>query len=280
MTLLTKQFFFFMLIVSGLLLSSLPVQSQDKPATVYVAVNYLKVTQGRYNDYMDLLNTYVKKVNEGHLKAGRILGWYTHDVVMPTGSSAEYNFTVVTVTHDLNFLLDDSVSFKTRMKEAFPDMRENALDNILNSFGEVRTLVKREIYTYVDGLNIDGPPAKLVQVDFMKPTAGKTAEYVKLEKDIYKPLHAEMAKKGNKLDWGLYEKQWPYSSNDEYDYITGNFFSSINQMMSGNYDETFKKVFPKMDMTAVSNQTNNARKIVRSELWRLGVYVDGTNTKK
>jgi hypothetical protein len=280
MTSLTKQFLTFMLIVSGLLLSSLPAQSQDKPATVYVAVNYLKTTPGRYNDYMDLLKTYVSKVNEAHLKAGRIMGWYTHDVVMPTGSSAEYNFTVVTVSNDLNFLLNDTVSFKTRMQEAFPGLGENALDNILETFGAVRTLVKREIYTYTDGLNMDGPPAKFVQVDFMKPTAGKTAEYVKLEKDIYKPIHAEMVKKGNKLDWGLYEKQWPYSSSDEYDYITSNFFSSINQMMSGNYEEAFKKLFPKMDMTTVGNQTNSLRKIVRSELWRLGVYVDGTNTKK
>jgi hypothetical protein len=280
LTQLNKQFFFFLLIVTGLLLGSQPAQSQDKPATVYVAVNYLKTSQGRYGDYMDLLKTYVTKINEAHLKAGRIIGWYTHDVVMPTGSSAEYNFTVVTVSNDLNLLLNDTIPFKKRMQEAFPDLSENAMDNILESFGAVRTLVKREIYTYTDGLNMDGPPAKFIQVDFMKPTAGKTAEYVKLEKDTYKPIHAEMVKKGNKLDWGLYEKQWPYSSGDEYDYITGNFFSSINQMMSGNYEEAFKKLFPKMDMATVGNQTNSLRKIVRSELWRLGIYVDATNAKK
>ncbi|MBI2731077.1 MAG: hypothetical protein HYX40_10050 [Sphingobacteriales bacterium] len=270
----------FLLLISILPVNNKVLLAQANTQPVYVAVNYMKTAPGRYNDYVDMLNTYTKKVNEAHLKSGRILGWYTHDVIMPTGSSAEYNMTIVTVTNNLNFLLDDTIPFKTRLKESFPDLGENALDNILESFGQVRTLVKREIYTFIDGLNMSGPPSKFVQVDFMKPTAGKEAEYVKLEKDIFKPIHAEFEKAGNKDDWGLYQKQMPYSDNDTYNYITANFFKNIDQMMTGDYSAAFKKVFPAMDMNKVWAQTNAARKIVKSELWRLGVYVDANNTKK
>ena len=268
------------LFIFALSVNSKVLLAQADKQTMYVAINFVKSTAGKGGLYADLLKTYSTKLQEDYFKSGKILGWYTHTVEMPVGSSAEYDMTVVTVTTDLKILLYDTTSFRDRFKKTFPELSENTVETILDSYGASRTLVKREIYTFVDGLNMSGPPSKFIQVDFMKPTAGKTADYVKLEKDIYKPLHAEMAKAGNKDDWGLYQKQMPYSDNDAYDYITANFFKSINQMMSGDYAATFKKVFPKMDINTVTTQTNNARKIVRSELWKLGVFVDGTNTKK
>jgi hypothetical protein len=180
----------------------------------------------------------------------------------------------------MNLLLDDTTSIWTRFRKILPGASDATIQMIFDSYSSSRTIVKREIYSFVDGLNTSSSPSKYVQVDYMKATPGKESEYVKLEKDIYKPLHAEMVKKGGKEDWGLYALEMPYSSVGAYDYITGNFFSSLTQGNGMSYTETFKKVFPKMDVNAVSTQTNNARKIVRSEMWKLGVFIDATNTKK
>jgi hypothetical protein len=253
--------------------------AQAAPKPVYVAVNYVKVNPGMGSQYNNLLSTYIKKINEEHLKAGRIMGWYVHNVMYPTGSSAKYDMTIVTVSNDISLLIEDPEGFRGRMKSILPGATDQTLDAILNSIGESRTLVKREIFTYLDGVNINSAPSRYVQVDFMKTTPGKASDYVKMEKEIFKPMHAEFVKQSKKDDWGLYDLSIPYSETGEYDFITANFFTSVNQMTSGNYDEVFKKLFPKLDPTATWNQMSGLRKMVRSEIWKLGVFVDATTTK-
>jgi hypothetical protein len=254
-------------------------QAQNNNQTVYVGVNYIKVTPGKGSVYNDLLRTYSRKINEDYFKAGKILGWYVNYVLMPTGSSAEYDMTIVTVTTDMSLLVDDTTSIRERFKKVLPGASDATIEMIFDAYAGSRILVKKEIYSFVDGVNLSSNPSKYTKVDFMKATPGKETDYVKLEKEIFKPLHTEMVKKGSMDDWGFYALEMPNSSAGAYDYLTANFFTSLNQSNGVNYNEIFKKVFPKMDMTAVWTQTNNARKMIRSEIWKLGVYVDGTNTK-
>lgn len=267
--------------ISVLLLSySNKLAAQQTSQKVYVSGLYVKVNQGMYSKYQELLNNYTKKVNEQHLKAGRIMGWYVNDVLFPNGSSAAYDMVIITVSTNLGLLIDDSVGYRNWLKQSLNNPSDQTLDGILNSFTAARTIVKREIFSYIDGVNINSNPAKYVQVDFMRTTSGKASEYVKAEIDWYKPVHAEFVKSGNKIDWGLYSMEMPYSETVEYDFITANFFSSTTQMSSGNYAEAFKKVFPDKNMNDVWNNMAGLRKMIRTELWRLGIYVDATNTKK
>lgn len=274
-----KSFKHFVLFALPLLFVYNGAQAQTNQ-TVYVGVNYIKVTQGKGSVYNDLLNTYSTRINEDYFKAGKILGWYVNYVLMPTGTSTDYDMTIVTVTTDMSLLVDDTTSIRGRFKKVLPGASDETIQMIFDAYAGSRTLVKKEIYSFVDGVNLSSNPSKYAQVDFMKATSGKESDYVKMEKDIYKPMHTEMVKQGKKDDWGFYALEMPYSSVGAYDYLTANFFTSLNQSNGVNYSETFKKVFPKMDMTAVWTQTNNVRKIVRSEIWKLGAYVDQTNTKK
>jgi hypothetical protein len=255
-------------------------KAQQAPQTVYVSALYLKVNPGMYAKYQELLNSYTKKVNEQHFKAGRILGWYVNDVLIPTGSSAQYDMVIITVSTNLGFLIDDSVGYRNWLKQALNNPNDQTMDGILNSFTAARTIVKREIFSYIDGVNINSNTTKYIQIDYMRTTSGKASEYVKAEKDWFKPVHADFVKQGKKDDWGLYSMEMPYSETVGYDYMTANFFSSTAQISSGNYAETFKKLFPDKNMTDVWNTMLGLRKIIRSELWKLGLYVDAANTKK
>lgn len=260
--------------------NSSKVTAQQTSQPVYVAVMYAKVNPGMRAKYQELLTSYTKKVNEQHFKAGRIMGWYVHDVIMPTGTSAAYDMTIVTVSNNLGFLIDDSVGYRNWLKQSLGNANDQTITEIMNSLLAARTVVKREIYSYINGVNINSNPSKYVQVDFMRSTAGKASDYVKAEIDWFKPIHADFVKQGKKDDWGLYSLDMPYSETGEYDFITANFFSNTAQMTSGDYAETFKKVFPAQDITTVWNNIISLRKIVRSEIWKLGVYIDATNTKK
>ena len=57
-------------------------------------------------------------------------------------------------------------------------------------------------------------------VETMKATAGKSAEYVKAEKDVWKIIHQERLKQGLIRGWYFYEVLSPSGSSVTYDYIT------------------------------------------------------------
>lgn len=57
-------------------------------------------------------------------------------------------------------------------------------------------------------------------VETMKATAGRSAEYVKAEKDVWKIIHQERLKQGLIRSWYFYEVLSPSGSTATYDYVT------------------------------------------------------------
>ena len=252
--------------------------SNTKP--VYIAVNYIKTHPGKQGAYMDLLKNYSKKIYEYNFKQGRSMGYYISSMVLPAGSSAEYDITAITVSTDLKFLVDDSVAATMILKKLNPDYSDAFLQSILDEYGGVRTIVKREILTSLAEIDPAAAPTKYYTIDYMKATPGKETEYVKLEKEVWMPIHRERIKMGVLTDWLLLEKNMPYTSTDAYNYETVNFFNDINFLQDSKYAEAIKKAFPNTDVNKSMDATTASRTIVKEELWKLEFYVDATNTKK
>src|SRR6516225_4533106 len=72
-----------------------------EPKPVYVSVSYIKVHPEKETQYRELLKKYGKKINEYFYKNKIILGWYMHQVIMPSGSAAEYDYAAVNVSTNL-----------------------------------------------------------------------------------------------------------------------------------------------------------------------------------
>ena len=246
---------------------------------VYVAINYIKTNPGKQSAYLDLIKNYTKKINEFNFKKGRILGTYVNSVVLPAGAEAEYNIAIVTVTDNLNFLLNDTVPGKSLFKSVFPEYSDNFIESIMDQYGEIRTIVKREIFTAIAEIDPAATPTTFAAIDFMKVAPGKDSAYVKLEKEVWMPIHKERIKMGVMVDWLLMSKFMPLNVKDEYRYVTGNFFNNLNFLEDGKYPEAIKKAFPNTDLTKSLNETGEARTIVKEELWKLELFVDHSNTK-
>jgi hypothetical protein len=247
---------------------------------VYVAVNYIKVHPGKQGLYLDMLKTYSKKIYEYNFKQGRSIGVYISSMVLPTGSAAEYDITLINVSTDLKYLVDDSLTGKDLFKKVFPDYSDAFIDLIQAQYREVRTLVKKEIFTVLAEIDATAPPTKYYTVDYMKTAPNKAEDYVKLEKELWMPIHKERIKMGVLTDWLLLQKDMPYSASDAYDYETVNFFNNISFLQDAKYTEAIKKAFPNTDVAKSLDSTNTSRTIVSEELWKNEFYVDATNTKK
>ena len=79
-------------IMIALLLPTLRALSQTPPQQVYVGVNFIKTHPGKQEQYRQLVEKYGKKVNEYLFKNQNLMGWYWYQVLMPAGSSSDFDF--------------------------------------------------------------------------------------------------------------------------------------------------------------------------------------------
>ena len=116
-------------------------QTNNKP--VYVSFNYMKTAPGKYNDYLRLVKTYSKKVQEYQFKQGAQLGWYLYEVLMPTGTKADYNFVIVIVGTDIQQMMDPVLTGREILQKADPTMTAQQLDSVPILFSAARSMAKR-----------------------------------------------------------------------------------------------------------------------------------------
>lgn len=270
-------------VMIALLLPAIRALSQTSPQQTYVGINFIKVHPGKQEQYRQLTEKYGKKVNEYLFKNQNLMGYYLYQVLMPAGSSTDFDYAAVNITGNLGALLDFPMSTKDIYKKVFPEMTDKMISDVQTQYDECRHIVRREIYTPVQGVHTDtapnAPPSKYMQVDLMHPATGKTADYIKMEKETFLPLHKERIKMGIMKGWGLYEKVMPVDSRMGYEYVTVNFYDDLNKIRDG-YPESVKKLFPQKDMNTMFNETEATRTMVHSSIWKLISYVDASNMKK
>ncbi len=119
-------------------------------------------------------------------------------------------------------------------------------------------------------------PVSYLKVDYMKVAPGKTAEYLNVEKTIWKPIHRERLKAGKITGWYLYSVMYPRGSSAEYNYVTVSIFDKFTQTEEEYPQELIAMAHPGITnkkMEEMMTRTWAARDLVRSELWQLNDWV-------
>lgn len=106
----------------------------------------------------------------------------------------------------------------------------------------------------------------IVEVGCMKVDPLKEDEYVKLEHDLWKPVHQERIKQGRMRSWTLYAVRFPSGSKNECDYRTVNVYNSIADVDRPLAD-VFAKVHPNVPIAEVVRRTVSGRDFRNGELW-------------
>ena len=147
-----------------------------------------------------------------------------------------------------------------------PGIDEKTLTAITKNFTSIRTSIKTEIFKGIDGLGSGMQP--YYEMNFMKTNDGQENEYVRQEKEIYKPIHQEFIKDGKRTSWGLSQLIVPVAEGSQYNYVTSNAFTDWDKSYSITIDDyytTYNKLFPK------TTAPQSARKMVKTEVWKLEV---------
>lgn len=106
----------------------------------------------------------------------------------------------------------------------------------------------------------------VVEVGCMKVDPLKNDEYLKLEHDIWRPMHQERIRKGHMRSWTLYGVRYPSGSHRECDYRTLNTYSSLADM-DRSIEDVAAKVHPTLSLAELGRRTVSGRDFVHGELW-------------
>jgi hypothetical protein len=255
------------------------VWSQAPKIPVYLEVTMYKVTQGKTEAYLNLVKNYGLRIHEAMVRDNTIQGWYFYEVVMSPETKHPYDFIGVKVTTRFSDIIDNSNSLKeyyTKIKGP----KEPAFEQIFGQLQEYRVAVRKEIFIHRAGLDPKTPVSKYVQIDFMKPLAGKREEYIRMESQVFYPIHLERIKIGALTDWALYEKFLPFTTTSEFDFVTANFFDNPAVILDPKYEEAFNNIPNNIDFIRLSGQIDQTRTLVRSDIWKLAMYVDQLSVRK
>lgn len=106
----------------------------------------------------------------------------------------------------------------------------------------------------------------VVEVGCMKIDPLKEEDYLKMEHDLWRPVHQERIKQGHMRSWTLYSVRFPSGSKNECDYRTVNVYNSLADMERP-IGEVFTKVHPNIPLAEVGRRTITARDFRTGEVW-------------
>lgn len=251
----------------------LSAQTDAKPAPpppTYYFVDYMKTTPGHAGDYVRLEKTVWKDLHKARIKkGGSEIGWWLLEVRMPSGASVEYDYVTVTAVSGWGGI----DSLYNSWGDLFGSMTKEQAKHV-DSTEMFRTLVRTEISSQMDLItkntaNANAAPPKFWFVNFMDVPAGKWDDYVKMEKEIAKPVHQEQITNGHRAGWGLYSVEFPYGAKREYDAVAVDYFNKWSDVVADDFAAIFKKVHPTKKIEDVNKTIEAARTMVRNEVWVL-----------
>ena len=251
------------LMVLSFALGSLSVSAQSP--TVFARCIYMKVDPANEEAFLKTYKENFKPANKIRQQNGKITNWGLYRIHF-TGSGDEYNFVTIHY-YDAWEKTEGNDNWIELMKAANPKGDAAA---ILSKAGSLRSIVRQSLYLRTDATSSDSaPPSNYFEIEYMKVKDGMAAEYVKTEKEIWKPLHQVLVNDGKRSSWSLWSLVIPGGTGRSHEYATGNGFSSYKQMAGDNYEEAFKKAHPGKDMQATLDKTEKTRDLVRSEIWEV-----------
>jgi hypothetical protein len=111
--------------------------------------------------------------------------------------------------------------------------------------------------------------ATYMSVEFMKVPEGKEEAWLKLERESWKPMHALRMKDGLIQSWAAISQAVPGDESNGPVYATVTTYRGWPDPTKTDWQSLLQKANPQADVSALFNQTEAARKIVRREVWQV-----------
>ncbi len=247
----------FPMLVSSMLVLCLAapnLAATQEDSTLYVQVDCMK---SRTYDYPGVESNIWKPIHAELVNQGRKLSWAFYGVLY--GDRSECDYFTVNNYRGIEAVEDDLSDLQDIYKKVHPNGK---FDEDMNKTWASREIVWSELWIRVDSV---GPGEfKYLRVNQMAAHSGN--EYVEMEREIYKPVHAALMEAGETGGWGLYSREAPWGTSSAYNYATVDFLKDLGAFPLGEYLE---QVHPDADLDAIDERTTATRDLVSGSIWTL-----------
>ena len=107
-----------------------------------------------------------------------------------------------------------------------------------------------------------------MMVEFMKVPEGKEDGWLKLERE-WKPMHELRVKDGSIQSWAAIAQSVPGDESNGPVHATVTTYRGWPDPTKMNFAELVKKAYPQRDVNTLMQQTESARRMVRTEIWQV-----------
>lgn len=224
---------------------------------------YLKVTYFQFQDngivvFNQLLDE-MKNSQQSRVDNGEIDSWRFYEVLFSSNNAYRYNFVVVEIADDLNDLQTEL----TFDENSLPGLAINSLLFSYKVHSEIWG-TRGKVYS-----NQNTAPSLYKNVNFMAVQSDRIDDYHTLEIDIAGPAQQYMTDVGLMDGWNFHRLIFPTGSVVEYNYITSDFYSSLDQIENGIDATIMSEVHPELNMSEFEDHADTIRERVWSDLWKL-----------
>jgi hypothetical protein len=244
--------------------------AQDDP-TIYIQIDYMKTFPGMEQSYVDMEKNIWKKIHQERIHSGEILAWKLYQVQYPSGTETEYNYVTILVFSSFFNLDDDNEEFEEIIKRAHPDKSLEELNRVAM---KNRMLIRSDVFRSSNRFPLESDmSAKSLLVDYMKVLPQNLDDYLKLELEVWKPLHKTRYMENNIKGWGLYELQFPGGTTYPYTHLTFTNYENWGQIKDSWPEDIWKRIHPSADQESLVNRTHKTRELVSTQIWKLLDFV-------
>lgn len=242
--------------------SSAPLAPMSQAA--FARVTYHRVAPGSEAEFERFMREAWRPIFQTQRQAGRAANWILYRVHL-TGSNDEYNYASVSY-HDTWAKTEAAASWSAIVRDSNPITAKV----MITRTRELGPIVRQALYGRIDYVARPTPqPFRYAVLDFMKVKDGMVDDYLKVERDDWKPLHQVLTKEGNRVGWVLWDYMIPGGTGSPYDYVTTMLFADYASIKSANDAEAYKKAHPNGDLAASVARTRKSRDVVRTEIWEV-----------
>ena len=236
---------------------------KEAPENVYVEVLCFK---SKAPGATKMFKEWGKAFHEELIRQGVLVNWSFYYVDFPNGEDCECNYREVRAFTDIKSM-DKLSSEEFTMGVAAEVFKDQDLEAMMKQFSETVEFRNSQVYVMKDEL-VPGPSnSHMIVVNYMDVAPGMGDEYVQMEREVFKPVHAENHKNGNLTDWSLWQKILPYGSDSDHDYLTVDVWGSYENMANNNAEKAWKVVHPDKDPAMVYEKMAKTRDLKKAEVW-------------
>ena len=238
----------------------------------FFAVQYMKVLPSMENEFIRLETDVWQKIHKARIEKDILDGWYLYRVISPSGTNAEYNYVIIQEYDDAeklsahfdgygvnydNLLETDEIQLALRT----PEICDLTYEEVWTTVDQVMTTNSNQIFKYI-----------VVNSIKIKPDINER-EYLRIEKEYWKPKYEEQIRRNMMFGWGIYTMIIPGGTERNYHWSTVDYYHNFIDYLKDT-DDIMTSIHGKANADKYIAETLSKRDLLKSEIRELLEFIN------